>query len=80
MNNFIHDHFLLQSGTAEKLYHDYAKGMPIIDYHNHLPPNEIADNKKFNTIFFIIIYYLILFPTSLFNWLFGLFPIFSLKF
>ena len=50
MNNFIHDHFLLQSGTAEKLYHDYAKGMPIIDYHNHLPPNEIADNKKFNTI------------------------------
>lgn len=50
MNNFIHDHFLLQSATAEKLYHDYAKGMPIIDYHNHLPPNEIADNKKFNTL------------------------------
>jgi len=50
MNNFIHDHFLLQSATAEKLYHGYAKGMPIIDYHNHLPPNEIADNKKFNSI------------------------------
>lgn len=50
MKNFIHDNFLLESGSAEKLYHDYAKGMPIIDYHNHLPPNEIADNKKFNTL------------------------------
>jgi len=47
MKKFMDDNFLLETETAEKLYHDYAKSMPIIDYHNHLPPNEIAENKKF---------------------------------
>ena len=47
---FLDDNFLLQNSTAEQLYHQYAKSQPIIDYHNHLPPDEIADNKKFSNI------------------------------
>src|SRR5690606_10550736 len=50
MKNFIHDDFLLQSDFAKRLYHDYAKDLPIIDYHNHLPPQEIAENKVFGNI------------------------------
>lgn len=44
------DNFLLNNKTAEKLYHDYAKEMPIIDYHCHLNPKEIAENKKYRNI------------------------------
>lgn len=44
------DNFLLFSDTAQKLYHEYAKALPIIDYHNHLPPTEIADDKKFSSL------------------------------
>ena len=47
---FLDDNFLLENTIAERLYHDYAKKQPIIDYHNHLPPNEIAHNKKFRNI------------------------------
>ncbi|WP_165747862.1 glucuronate isomerase [Cellulophaga sp. Z1A5H] len=43
--NFITDNFLLNSDIAIKLYHDFAKEMPIIDYHNHLSPKQIAENK-----------------------------------
>ena len=50
MKTFIDDNFLLNSKTAERLYHEYAKGMPIIDYHNHLPPDEIASNKNFDNL------------------------------
>jgi glucuronate isomerase len=39
--------FLLHTETARRLYHEYAKGMPIIDYHCHLPPQAIAENKPF---------------------------------
>jgi glucuronate isomerase len=46
----IPEDFLLYSEKAKILYHDYAKDMPIIDYHNHLPPQEIAENKKFKNI------------------------------
>ena len=49
-SNFIQDNFLLENKYAEELYHDYAKKMPIIDYHNHLSPLEIADNKIFENI------------------------------
>ena len=45
---FITDNFLLHSKEAERLYHDYARPMPIIDYHNHLPPVDIANNRKFD--------------------------------
>ena len=47
---FIHDNFLLQGNTAQRLYHDYAKDLPIIDYHSHLPPADIANNRQFETI------------------------------
>lgn len=44
---FIHDNFLLQSDIAEQLYHNYAEGLPLIDYHSHLPPDVIAANDNF---------------------------------
>jgi len=46
-NYFLTDNFLLQGKIAQRLYHDYVKELPIIDYHCHLPPDEIANNKKF---------------------------------
>ena len=47
---FITDNFLLQSKEAETLYHQYAKDMPIIDYHNHLSAKQIAENKPIANI------------------------------
>ncbi len=47
---FIHDNFLLENSFSEELYHTYAKNLPIIDYHNHLPPKEIADDKIFGNL------------------------------
>ena len=49
-NKFIHENFLLENKYAEELYHGYACKVPIIDYHNHLPPQQIAEDKIFNTI------------------------------
>jgi glucuronate isomerase len=48
--NVITEDFLLTNSTAITLYNEYAKEMPIIDYHNHLPPDEIAKNKQFNNL------------------------------
>ncbi|MEK5099147.1 glucuronate isomerase [Bacillus sp. FSL W8-0848] len=50
MKAFLADDFLLTNDTAAKLYHEYAKGMPIIDYHCHLSPKEIYENKTFKNI------------------------------
>lgn len=50
LNTFLTEDFLLQSKAAKNLYHQYAAALPIIDYHNHLPPNEIADDKKFSNL------------------------------
>ena len=47
---FIHDDFMLKNETAKRLYHEFAKDLPIIDYHCHLPPAEIAEDKQFNNI------------------------------
>ena len=47
---FIHDNFLLENKYAEELYHGYSKNQPIIDYHNHLPPKQIAEDKVFDNI------------------------------
>lgn len=47
---FIHEDFLLETKTAGRLYHEYAKGMPIIDYHCHLSPKDIAENKEFDNL------------------------------
>ena len=50
MKPFIHDEFLLDSDYARHLYHTYAEHMPIIDYHNHLSPQMIAEDYHFGTI------------------------------
>lgn len=50
MKKFLDDNFLLQSAIAEDLYHNYSKQLPIIDYHNHLFPDQIAQNKQFDNI------------------------------
>ncbi len=47
---FIHDDFLLQNKFAQELYHEYAKELPIIDYHCHLSPKDIADDRIFENI------------------------------
>lgn len=46
----MEENFLLNSDAAERLYHDYAKDMPIIDYHCHLPPAQIAADTRFENI------------------------------
>ncbi len=50
MKRFLDDNFLLHSKTAEELYHGYAAGLPIIDYHNHLPPQQIAEDIRFQNL------------------------------
>jgi glucuronate isomerase len=50
MKKFLDENFLLNSATAERLYHEFAAPMPIIDYHNHLPPAQIAGNINFDNI------------------------------
>jgi len=50
MKKFLDENFLLQSKTAQLLYHEYAKEMPVIDYHCHLSPAAIADDLKFENI------------------------------
>ncbi|MFI5160229.1 MAG: glucuronate isomerase [Sphingobacteriales bacterium] len=50
MKAFLDDDFLLTGETAKRLYHHYAKDLPIIDYHSHLPPDQIASDINFNNI------------------------------
>lgn len=50
MKPFMDENFLLQSETAQKLYHEHAAKMPIIDYHCHLVPQMVAENKRFESI------------------------------
>ncbi|MBR6186769.1 MAG: glucuronate isomerase [Clostridia bacterium] len=50
MRSFLDDDFLLTTPTAKTLFHEAAKGMPIIDYHCHLSPREIAQNIKFENL------------------------------
>ncbi len=47
---FFNEDFLLTNKFSKTLYHDYAKKLPIIDYHNHLNPSDIANNTNFNSI------------------------------
>ena len=49
--SYIKDNFLLTNKTAEKLYFNYAKDMPIFDYHCHLPEKQILENKTFNDVY-----------------------------
>ncbi|BBI32209.1 glucuronate isomerase [Cohnella abietis] len=50
MKAFMDDNFLLQNKVSEQLYHDYAVHQPIIDYHCHLNPQEIYEDKRFNNL------------------------------
>jgi glucuronate isomerase len=49
-NRFLGSNFLLQTKTAEQLYHNHAAKQPIIDYHNHLSPKDIAENRQFTNL------------------------------
>jgi len=50
MKSFMDENFLLKTKTAQILYHEYAKEMPLIDYHCHLSPQQIADDINFNNL------------------------------
>ena len=50
MKTFMDKDFLLQTETARKLYHEQAKNLPIIDYHCHLNPKEVAEDHRFSSI------------------------------
>lgn len=50
IKSFLDDDFLLSTDTARKLFHDYANKMPIIDYHCHINPREIAEDRRFENI------------------------------
>ena len=56
MKPFLSDDFLLQTETARTLYHQHAAPQPIIDYHCHLPPDQIAQNRQFDNITQIWLY------------------------
>ena len=49
--DFLHDDFLLTNDVARELYHEHAAKQPILDYHNHLPPDQIAKNHNFPTLY-----------------------------
>ncbi|MBE6680026.1 MAG: glucuronate isomerase [Ruminococcaceae bacterium] len=51
MMSFIHDGFMLKNETAKKLFHSFAKDMPIIDYHCHISPKMIAEDYKFKNAY-----------------------------
>ena len=50
MTPFMNADFLLKTETARKLYHEHAEKMPIIDYHCHINPREIYEDKRYNSI------------------------------
>ncbi len=50
MKAFMDENFLLETPTAQKLFHEYAEHTPILDYHCHISPKEIAEDKKFKNI------------------------------
>lgn len=50
MKPFLDENFLLHSEIAKKLYHEFAKDLPVIDYHNHLPVEQIANDINFENI------------------------------
>ena len=49
--SFIHEDFLLTNKHSQRLYHNFAASQPIIDYHNHLSPKDIAENRRFANLF-----------------------------
>src|SRR5277367_2560764 len=51
MNEFLSEDFLLSNDVSRRLYHQYAAAQPIIDYHCHLLPQDIAENRRFENLF-----------------------------
>ncbi|MBX2842007.1 MAG: glucuronate isomerase [Flammeovirgaceae bacterium] len=51
MKKFLDENFVLETATAQKLYHQHAKDMPIIDYHCHLSPEDIANDRQFKNLY-----------------------------
>ena len=49
--SFIHENFLLETKAAQRLFHEYAARQPIIDYHCHLPPKDVASDRRFADLF-----------------------------
>ena len=49
--SFIHENFLLETKSAQRLFHTYAAHQPIIDYHCHLPPKDVAADRRFADLF-----------------------------
>ena len=56
MKKFMDENFLLKNDTAKKLFFNYAKDLPIYDYHCHLIPTQILEDKKYNNITEIWLY------------------------
>ncbi|MBN1848042.1 MAG: glucuronate isomerase [Deltaproteobacteria bacterium] len=56
MRSFIHEDFLLHSDAAKRLYHEYAKPMPVFDYHCHLPVQDISEDTRFSNLTHIWLY------------------------
>ena len=50
MRSFIHEDFLLESGTAHRLFHRYTSQLPVIDYHSHMDVKQIAEDRHFESI------------------------------
>ncbi|MEN8254845.1 MAG: glucuronate isomerase, partial [Verrucomicrobiota bacterium] len=50
MKKFMDENFILQTETAQRLYHDHAAKMPIFDYHCHLSPQEIAEDRQYDNL------------------------------
>ncbi|OBX27000.1 glucuronate isomerase [Gelidibacter algens] len=48
--NFIHDNFLLDNGMSQSLFHEVAKKLPVVDFHNHINPQHLASDKMYNNI------------------------------
>lgn len=51
MTAFLDDDFLLSNDVSQRLYHQYAQPQPILDYHCHLPPKDIAENRRFANLY-----------------------------
>src|SRR3984957_20141787 len=51
MNRFLTEDFLLSNDVARRLYHQFAAPQPILDYHCHLSPRDLAENRRFVNLF-----------------------------
>ncbi|MFZ0280421.1 MAG: glucuronate isomerase, partial [Bacteroidales bacterium] len=50
MKQFINEDFLLENKIARRLYHEFSEGQPIIDFHCHLSPEMIAEDRRFDDL------------------------------